>query len=261
MPQEIRLPPEQDMVDRPMTLGEHLEELRRRLIYALLGLAGGMVLGLVFGASLVRVLEGPYQRIAAEMHLDPAPAALTVTDAFFTYFRVAFIAGILVAAPWIFYQLWQFVAVGLRPRERRYVHCSIPISALLFLAGALFFLTVVSGPMLRFFLGFNQWLEVRPVIRLSELIAFMTNLMLVFGIAFQTPVAVFILARTGVVPLPTLRRYRRHVILILLVVAALLTSPSPVDQVAMAVPMWLLYEAGIALAAMLERRDARSRRA
>ena len=230
-----------------MTLGEHLEELRRRVFYALLGLAPAVGLTLFFGKDLIKLLERPYVHVLTDLGRQPMLIPLRVTGGFFAYFRVALLGGLILACPWIFYQLWLFVAAGLYRHEKRLVHWAVPFSAGLFVCGALFFLLIVAYPMLRFFTAFNLLLDLEPVVQVQELITFMTNLMLVFGLAFQTPVLVFMLNKMGVVSLARLRRYRRHVIVGMLIVAAMLTSPSPVDQIAMAVPMWLLYELGIAL--------------
>jgi sec-independent protein translocase protein TatC len=109
----------------------------------------------------------------------------------------------------------------------------------------------VSRPTLRFLLGFTAWLELDPVISLDSHIRFMVRLMLAFGLAFQTPVVIFLLVWMGLVRLKTLARYRRHVILGFFVMAAMMTSPSPVDQIALAVPMWLLYELGMLMSWLL----------
>ena len=238
----------QEPVEAKMSLGAHLDELRRRIVYALVGLVVATGAAIAFGKQLIALVMYPYVSVLESMDIKAAPVALTVTDAFITYFRVSLLAGIVAASPWICYQLWLFVAAGLYQREKGYVRWAVPFSAALFVGGAAFFLTVVSYPMLRFFMNFNQWLGVRPVIRLNELIKFMTNLMLVFGLAFQTPIVVFMLAKMGLVTTKTLAKYRRHVIVGSLILAASVTSPSPVDQIALALPMWLLYELGIVLA-------------
>ena len=230
-----------------MSLGEHLDELRRRIIYALLGLAAAVGVSLFFGRELIALLKAPYLKVLQELGKEYKPAVFTVADGFLTYFRVGLLAGLVAASPWIFYQVWRFVASGLKPREQKYVYWAVPASAGLFIAGAVFFLTVVTYPMLRFFMHFNILLDAEPVIRLRTLVAFMTNLMLVFGLAFQTPIVVLVLGKMGLVSTRTLGKYRRHVIVAMLILAALVTSPSPIDQVALALPMWLLYELGILL--------------
>jgi Tat protein translocase TatC len=192
-----------------------------------------------------------------ETAADEELAVPAVASGFTTYFGVALIAGLVLASPWVFGQLWMFISAGLYKRERRYVYYAVPASAILFAGGALFFLFVVSVPLMRFFIAFNAWMGVKRVIMLKDHIHFVTRLMLVFGLAFQTPIVVFLLAKMGLVSLKTLNRYRRHVVIGSLILAAMLTSPSPIDQIALALPMWILYEAGVLLAYLFAFRKER----
>ena len=247
-----------------MSLGEHLDELRKRLILAMVGLLIGMVLSLCFGKQILREIERPYKTAMAaarkeypEMNLDVNLHVLRTQGGFLTYLRVSLISGLILSSPWVFYQLWKFVAAGLYRRERRYVMRAVPFSAILFIGGAMFFLLVISKLMLGFFIHFNVWLELKPTVTQREHIQFMTMLMLVFGLGFQTPLVVFILGKIGLVSLATLRKYRKHVIVLFLIVAALATSPSPIDQIALALPMWWLYELGILLVWLAKRKEAR----
>jgi sec-independent protein translocase protein TatC len=311
-----------------MSLGDHLEELRARLILALLGLAVGVVVSLIFGKFILRVIEWPYyaavgsraqakvlkteiprletealalvetffqtltDRLAADPHaapdLDPNRVALlhdvsvqavkkwvqekqvtgaggspayedkpivtSPPEAFSTYMKVSLIAGLILTAPWIFYQLWMFVAAGLYPKERHYVYRAVPLSAGLFIIGALFFLFIIARITLAFFLGFDDAMGVASLWSLQRYISFVTVLMLVFGLAFQTPIAVFILVRTGLVPIKTLRSTRKYVILALAFVAAVVTPPDVVSQIALLVPLYGLYELGIILAVFGEKK-------
>lgn len=240
-----------------MTIGEHLDELRRRIIYVVLGVAVGTAVALVFGSRLVGVLKAPYVTVMEEAGIEPELAILQVTDGFTTYVRLGVVFGLVISSPWVFYQLWMFVSAGLYPSERRYVLLGAPFSALLFVTGAMFFLFGVSTMVLRFFVAFSRWIGVTPLITFQNHLRFMTSMMVAFGLGFQTPLAVMLLARMGLVSISTLHRYRRHVIVGMLVLAALFTSPSPVDQVALAVPMWGLYELGVLLAWLTTRRARR----
>lgn len=255
-------------VDRPeddptkMTLGEHLEELRWRIIYALAGLAVGMIVAMIFGKGLIALLKQPYDVVmtspaAKEKGWTADLAAMGVTEPFITYFRVSLIGGLILTSPWVFYQLWRFIAAGLYPNEKRYVHFAVPLSAALFVTGALFFLKVLSIPVLSFFMRFAGWLDLRPVIKLQDYILFMTRMMLVFGVCFQTPLLMMLLVKMGILSIPTLRRYRRHAIVGILILSAILTSPSPVDQIGLAIPMYLLYELGILLGYLWQRSSRR----
>jgi sec-independent protein translocase protein TatC len=246
--------------DVEMTLAEHLDELRRRLIYALAGLGAAMGAMAFAAKPLLAELTRPFEAVMGQLDPDARLVVLEPTEAFLIYFRVALIAGLVVSAPWIAYHLWMFVAAGLYEKEKRFVRRAVPFSAVLFIAGAVFFLYVVSEPMLGFFVGFGSWLGVTPNITLASHVRFMTRLMLVFGLGFQTPLVVLVLARVGLVTPKQLGHYRRHVVVGLLVFAAVVTSPSPVDQVLLAVPMWLLYEFGIVLAKIAVRRRDREDR-
>ena len=248
---------DQDIDDTRMTLGEHLEELRKRILWALVGLVVAMCVTVPCGKYILAALASPYVKVMTREGLEPTFAVLTLMGGFIVYFRVSLVAGLMLASPWVFYQLWKFVAAGLYPNERRYVHYAVPFSTGLFVIGAVFFLTVVSNPMFTFFIKFSMWLEsVKLVITFDKYVSFVTRMMLVFGIGFQTPLAVLLLAKMGLVSVKTLNHYRRHVILGMLILAAICTSPSPVDQILLALPMWLLYELGVLLAYLFVERKA-----
>ena len=237
-----------------MAIGEHLEELRQRVIYAMLGLLAGMVVALFFGREMLIVLEYPYRVVMTELGQDPSLWVLKASGGFIIYLKVALIGGMLISAPWIFYQFWKFAAAGLYRRERRYVLVAVPFSAGLFIAGALFFLFVAALPLMRFFLSFNQSLGIETRLTLDNHISMMLGMMLAFGLGFQLPLVVALLGMMGLVTPKILSKYRRHVIVILLIFAAVVTSPSPIDQVLLALPMWLLYELGIVLVWLMKRK-------
>jgi len=240
-----------EQIEVRMTLGEHLEDLRRRIIYALIGLVVGMVVALCFGKHIIAVIQGPYVRAMKDLGRDPELAFMSVTTAFVTYLKIALAVGLIISAPWVFYQFWMFVSAGLYPNERKYVLVAVPFSAVLFVGGALFFLFVISDYILSFFLGFGSWLGLKPIIRFQSHVSFMTNMMVVFGLGFQTPLLVLILGKMGLVTPRTLGKYRKHVIVAIVILAAVVTSPSPIDQIALAIPMWLLYELGVLLVYLL----------
>ncbi len=240
-----------------MSLGEHLEELRMRIIRAIVGLVLGTCACLYFAPSIIAALKQPYVAVMTAHGLEPDLAILDVTAGLTIYLKVSLYAGLILSSPWIFYQLWMFLAAGLYEREKRYVHLAVPLSAGLFVGGASFFLLVVSKPILYFFIGVSKWLGVKPIITFSNHITFMTRFMVVFGLGFQTPVLVLLLGMIGVVTTKTLNHYRRHVIVLMFIIAAFCTSPSPIDQIAMAIPMWLLYELGVLLVYLTERKKNR----
>jgi sec-independent protein translocase protein TatC len=228
-----------------MSLGDHLEELRMRLLFALGGLLLAVVICLIpFFFKYIRTfIYYPHNKVMPELTL----IVLAPADPFIVYMKIAMIAGLILSSPWIFYQLWMFVVAGLYPRERQYVRLAVPFSAALFITGALFFLYIVAPISLRFFLQFGQFIDVTPSWTLQKYISFVTVLMLVFGIGFQTPIAIFFLNRTGLVSIEALRRSRKYVLLLIVIIAAIATPPDVVSQITLAIPLYLLFEMGILL--------------
>ena len=184
---------------------------------------------------------------------------LAPADAFVGYMKISMVAGLILSSPWVFYQLWMFVAAGLYANERRYVRTAVPFSVTLFVIGALFFLFVVAPLSLRFFLTFGDLLGVSANWTFQKYISFVTVLMLVFGVAFQTPIAIYILYRTGLVSLEALRSSRKFVFLAVFIVAAVATPPDVVSQVTLALPLYALFELGIVLSAMAGRREDKAK--
>lgn len=175
------------------------------------------------------------------------PVTLTVQEAFMMYLKVAMIAGLGLASPWVFYQLWLFVAAGLYPHERKYVHRYLPMSVGLFLGGALFCFYLVFPLILTFLLSFNQALEVEAQIRLSEWISFAVLLPLMFGISFQLPLVMLFLERLSIFTADDYRSKRRMAVLVIAVLSMLLTPADPGSMVTMMLPLLVLYELGILL--------------
>ena len=181
--------------------------------------------------------------------------SLGPAEAFVAYMKISLISGLILTAPWVFYQIWAFVAAGLYPLERRYVYRAVPFSAALFIIGALFFLFIIARYTLVFFLSFGDAVNIASDWTLQKYVSFVTILMLVFGIAFQTPIAVFILVRTGLVAIQTLRRNRPYVVIGLAILSAVATpTPDPISMVALLLPLYGLYELGIVLSVVAEKK-------
>ncbi|MHC4675403.1 MAG: twin-arginine translocase subunit TatC, partial [Planctomycetota bacterium] len=180
--------------------------------------------------------------------------ALGPADGFISYVKISLFTGLILASPWVFYHLWMFVAAGLYPNEKKYVYIAAPFSAALFVAGALFFVIVVCPLTLGFLVKINNFLSLSSQFSFRLYIAFVTHLMLVFGIAFQTPTAIFFLNRTGLVSLEALSRSRKYVVLLIVIVAAMATPPDVVSQIALAIPLYLLFEVGVLLSYFASRK-------
>ncbi|MBN2180719.1 MAG: twin-arginine translocase subunit TatC [Sedimentisphaerales bacterium] len=236
-----------------MSLGDHLEELRTRLIYAIIGLVIAVVICLCFGKYIVAFIEKPF---IDELGEDAILQSIAPAEGIISYMKIGLIAGVILASPWIFYQLWQFVGAGLYPHEKRYIYKSIPFSAGLFITGALFFIFVIAPKTLKFFVLFNErFLGVKSNFTFANYISFIGMLSLIFGLAFQTPIAIFVLYKTGMVSIADFYRFRKYVIFGIIVVAsAVIPGSEPFSLFALVIPMVLLYELGILLCRFSERK-------
>lgn len=176
------------------------------------------------------------------------PVTLNVQEAFITYMKVAFISGFVLASPWVFLQLWLFVAAGLYPHEQKYVYTFLPMSIGLFFTGAVFCFYGVFPTVLDFLLGFNERMGIAAQIRISEYISFAVMLPLVFGISFQLPLVMLFLNKVSIFQVKDFREKRRMSILVIAVVSMILTPTSdPMTMFLMMAPLLALYEVGIYL--------------
>ncbi len=234
-----------------MSLGDHLDELRARLIYSIIGILVCSVLGFVFGSRIIAFIQIPYTNLMPDTPLQ----ILGPAEGFVSYVKISLISGLLLSSPWVFYHLWMFVAAGLYSNEKKYVFIAAPCSALLFIAGAMFFIFVVGPLTLGFLIKFNEnFLRAKSQFNLQKYISFVIHLVLVFGIAFQTPTAIFFLNRTGLVSLKALTSSRKYVVLLIVILAAMATPPDFVSQVALAIPLYFLFELGIILSYIASRK-------
>lgn len=230
-----------------MSLGDHLEELRARIILALLGVGIGLTVCMFFSGFFLSLLAKPYLHIQEQIGSSATLQAITLSEKFLVYMKTALLFGIVISSPWVFYQLWKFISAGLYPHEKRLVYIISPVCTVLFIIGALFFLFVIAPVMIRFFISFDVGVKsVRTQVTLSSYVSFMFSMMLVFGLCFQMPIAIFALNRIGIVSVEALRKSRKYVLLAIFIVAAVVTpSADVISQVALAVPMYILYELGI----------------
>lgn len=327
--------------DSTMSFGEHLEELRKRLILALLGLTVGVIISLFFSDRVMKTMEIPVKNALARYYMilngeedpgvdflkylnpwskpkeaKPKPqvepevvkdaviktvdvqidgrellnalheiepsipnastnakpfnltltiaehalakiipvpptalslVALTAEEAFMVYLKVALVSGLMLSSPWVFYQLWLFVAAGLYPHERKYVYIYLPMSLCLFFGGAIFCFFAVIPFVLNFLFDFNIWLDITIQPRLTEYVSFIVILPVMFGISFQLPLVMLFLERINVFNVQVFREKRRLAILAIALLSMILTPSDPVSMMLMMVPLCLLYELGIIL--------------
>jgi sec-independent protein translocase protein TatC len=230
-----------------MSLGDHLEELRIRVILAVIGLAVGLVICMFFAKFFLGHLTKPYFDVQQQTGLPATLQAITLSEKFMVYMKTALLFGVIFSSPWIFYQIWKFISAGLYDREKKFVHIVSPICALLFVSGAMFFLLVIAPLMIRFLICFDPGVkEIQTRVTLSSYVSFMLTMMLVFGLCFQLPIAIVALNKMGILSAAVLKSIRKYVILAIVVIAGVVTpSPDMISQIALAVPMYILYEAGV----------------
>jgi sec-independent protein translocase protein TatC len=231
------------MDEKKLPLTSHLQELRKRLILSFIAIGVGFGICYAFADSIFNILAAPL------MKMMPKGGSLiftSVAEAFFTYMKVAFIAGIILTSPFILYQIWAFVAPGLYQKEKRYVIPFVLGGSFFFILGVLFgyYVTIPIG--FKFLLGYATDF-IKPMPSMKEYLSFSIKFLLIFGLVFEFPVVLVLLARIGVVDAKTLARQRKYAILLIFIFAAVMTPPDVISQVLMALPLIGLYELSILL--------------
>ena len=225
----------------------HLEELRKRLIACVVAVGVGFAGGYVFKERLFNILVAP---IRPAMPNDGHLIFTGPTEMFLTQIKVALIGGILLVIPFIFYEIWMFVAPGLYQKEKQAITPLIVLSTILFALGAIFAYLVVLPIAFQFLLGFGSQgadasVTVEPLISVKEGFGFSIKMLFAFGIAFQLPIVIFFLSRMVVVTPDTLSKKRGYAILLVFMAGAILTPPDVISQCLLAIPLMALYEVGI----------------
>ncbi len=219
----------------------HLEELRRRLITCFIAVGVGFVLSYGFKEELFKILLIP---LLSVMKAGEELIFTGLPEAFFTYLKVAFLSGLIIASPVLIYQFWMFVAPGLYKKERHTLIPIIILSSLFLIGGSMFGYFIVFPLGFKFFLGFsNETIHAR--LSIKEYLGLASKLLLAFGIVFELPIVITFLARLGIVSVDFLKENRKYALLLFFVGAALLTPPDVVTQVMMALPLMVLYEISI----------------
>ena len=184
--------------------------------------------------------------------------AMGTQEAFVIWMKASLLVGVVLASPWIFYQIWNFVAAGLYPHERRYVHLFLPVSVALFLAGASTAFFFAFKQVLSFLLGFNHLLHINPELRINEWMGFVLLLPLGFGISFQLPLVMLFLERIGLLSVKTYLASWRMAVLVIFVLAMILTpTGDPYTMLLMAGPLTILYFGGVLLCKVLPKAKSR----
>lgn len=229
------------MADKELTLVDHMTELRRRLIICIISVIVGASLSYFEIKTILALLIKPVGKLVF----------ITPQEAFVTYIKLAIFSGIFLAMPVILYQIWRFVAVGLKRSEKKYLLLYGPFSFILFLIGAAFAYFVILPLGIKFLLGFATD-TLKPMISLKAYVSFAGMLLLVFGVVFELPLVIIFLTKIRLVTTSLLREKRKVVIVLIFILAAILTPPDIITQILMAGPLILLYEISILLSTLVK---------
>jgi len=239
------------MDEKKLPLTTHLQELRKRLILSFIAVGGGFALCYTFAEKIFDILAAPL------LNMMPTGGSLiftSVAEAFFTYMKVAFISGLILASPFVLYQIWAFVAPGLYRHEKKYVVPFVLAGSFFFAIGILFAYYVALPVGFKFLLGFATDF-IKPLPSMKEYLSFSIKFLLAFGLVFEFPVVLVLLARIGVVDAKTLARQRKYAILLIFIFAAIITPPDIISQVIVALPMIGLYELSILLSKLFGKKS------
>lgn len=226
----------------------HMIELRQRLIYALLAIVGGFALSYVFAPEIYSFLVKPLAAASGSEHHRLIYTGLT--EAFATYLRLSLWTGCFLAFPVIAAQIWTFIAPGLYENERQAFLPFLIATPILFLIGAAFAYYVVFPLAWTFFLSFeipgaNGSMPIQLEARVSEYLSLSMTVIFAFGIAFELPVILILLARVGIITAEQLKKFRRFAIVLIFIAAAIMTPPDVFSQLSLAIPLMALYELSI----------------
>lgn len=237
--------------ESPMTLMQHLEELRRRLKYVGIALILGCLACYAYAEQLFDFLRLPMLQVMpdASGFIYTAPH-----EAFLAYLKVAFIAGIFLTSPYLFYQIWAFVSPGLYDEEKKWIIPIAIFSAGIFVGGAAFAYFLVFPLAFEFFMSFNT-ADLQAQIKVNEYLSFAVKLLLAFGIVFEMPLFALLLSRMGVITAAGMKRVRPYAVICAFLLSAILTPPDVASQLLMAGPLLVLFELSIILAGIFGKKS------
>ena len=234
-----------------MSLLDHLQELRTRLIRAVYVVSAAFLICLIFSERIFNVFAA---LVNNKLGKGSSLVYLTPTEPIFVYIKLAFIAGLFVTIPYVLYQMWAFVSPGLYERERRLSAPAVILATFLFYAGGAFAYFVVLPAALKFLLGFPSE-SLKPMLAVQQYVSFVLMLILAFAGIFETPIIVVLLGLLGLYNSSQLRKGRRYFVVLAFIIGAILSpSPDVFNQSLMAIPMMLLYEVGIWILSYLEKK-------
>ena len=246
--------------DETGTVVSHLTELRSRLIKSFIYLLIAFVICYYFSAEIYAFLVKPYSNAIIENNLNRRLIFTALHEAFLTYLKVAFFASFFITSPIFLTQIWKFVAPGLYKNEKQALLPYLIATPLLFIFGGMLVYYLIMPLAIKFFLSFESPADVSSIAiqleaKVNEYLSLIMRLIFAFGISFQLPVILSLLARIGVVDSVYLKTRRKYVVVIIFAVAAILTPPDPITQIGLALPLLILYELSILTVKIIENKN------
>ena len=237
----------------------HLVELRQRLINSFIFLFSFFVVCYFFSEEIYSFLVQPYADAVKDDNVNRRLIFTALQETFLTYLRVSFFAALFVSSPIILMQIWKFVAPGLYKNEKEAILPYLIVTPILFLFGGMLVYYLIMPLAIKFFLSFeassiNSALPIQLEAKVNEYLSLVMKLIFAFGLSFQLPVILSLLARVGFVDSVFLKERRKYVVVIIFVAAAILTPPDPITQIGLAIPLLILYELSIFSVKIIEKR-------
>ncbi len=237
----------------------HLVELRQRLINSFIFLFSFFVVCYFFSEEIYSFLVQPYADAVKDDNVNRRLIFTALQETFLTYLRVSFFAALFVSSPIILMQIWKFVAPGLYKNEKKAILPYLIATPILFLFGGMLVYYLIMPLAIKFFLSFeassiNSALPIQLEAKVNEYLSLIMKLIFAFGLSFQLPVILSLLARVGFIDSVFLKERRKYVVVIIFVAAAILTPPDPITQIGLAIPLLILYELSIFSVKIIEKR-------
>ena len=237
----------------------HLVELRKRLIHSFIFLFVFFIVCYFFAEYLYGFLVEPYSEAVKNDGIERRLIFTALQETFLTYIKVSFFAAFFVTCPFILMQIWKFIAPGLYKHEKSAILPYLVLTPILFFLGGMLVYYLIMPLAIKFFLSFestglNTNLPIQLEAKVNEYLSLIMKLIFAFGLSFQLPVVLSLLARVGVIDSQFLKERRKYVIIIIFTAAAILTPPDPVTQIGLAIPLLILYELSIFSVNIIEKK-------
>ena len=228
----------------------HLTELRSRIIHSMIFMSAIFIFGYIFAENIYNFLVEPYAKAVKDDGIDRRLIFTALHETFITYLKIAFFAALFLGSPIILVQIWKFVAPGLYKNEKKALLPYLIATPILFLLGGMLIYYLVMPLAIKFFLSFEtvgqtNTLPIQLEAKVNEYLSLIMRLIFAFGLSFQLPILLNLLARVGVIDSEYLKNRRKYFIVIIFAAAAILTPPDPITQIGLAIPLLILYELSI----------------